>query len=192
MMRKYLAVLAAVLVFGCASTSGNLASNFGPTTKLSPGVQSANLGRDGIVTVRVSLPQPEYLAAVAVFPNQSMIPLGASDRPSGTNELAAGAQTVVLHQLPALHRTAPDWTLQDIERCNANPRYPRCQQQGYVVIVASDSAFDTRELIDNVTAVDLHGSDADVIRRMGEAAAHATGASWSASATSMTGMVAPY
>jgi hypothetical protein len=31
-----------------------------------------------------------------------------------------------------------------------------------------------------------------VIRRIGEAAAHATGASWSASATSMTGMVAPY
>lgn len=191
-MQKYLAVLAAVLVVGCASTSADMVSNFGPTTKLSPGVQSANLGTDGIVTVRVNLPQPEYLAAVAVFPNQSMIPLGTSGRPSGTDKVAVGVQALVLHQLPALHRSAPDWTLQDIERCNANPRYPRCQQQGHVVIVASDSPFDTRELIDNITAVDLHGSDADVIRRIGEAAAHATGASWSASATSMTGMVAPY
>lgn len=181
-----------MLVFGCASTSADMVSNFGPTTKLSPGVQSANLGRDGIVTVRVNLPQPEYLAAVAVFPNQSMIPLGTSGRPSGTDKTAAGVQALVLHQLPALQKSASDWTLQDIERCNANPRYPRCQQQGQVVIVASDSPFVTRELIDNITAVDLHGSDADVIRRIGEAAAHATGASWSASATSMTGMVAPY
>jgi hypothetical protein len=192
MMQRYLAGLAAVFVVGCASTSANLASNFGPTTKLSPGVQSANLGRDGIVTVRVNLPQPEYLAAVAVFPNQSVLPLGASDRPSGTKELAAGAQAVVLRQLPALHHSAPDWTLADIERCNANPHYPRCQQQGYVVIVASENPFDTREIVDNITAVDLHGSDADVIRRIGEAAAHATGAAWSATAMSMTGMVAPY
>jgi len=191
MMQRHLAVLAVVLVVGCASTSADMVTNFGPTTKLSPGVQSAYLGTEGIVTVRVNLPQPEYLATVAVFPNQSMIPLGTNGRPSGTDKVAAGTQAVVLHQLPALQKSASDWTLQDIERCNRNPHYPRCRQQGYAVVVASDSPFDTRELIDSVTAVDLHGSDADVIRRVGEAAAHATGASWSASATSMTGMVTP-
>jgi len=192
-VQKHLFGVAAVLVVGCASVSSNTASNFGPTTALRPKVESVTEGRGANFTVRLNLPQPAYVAAVEVYPNQTAVPLGTAGKLSGTAMLASGSQSVAFRVLPAsVAYKAPNWTPTDMERCNDSPNNPGCRQQGYVVVVASDTPFDPGGITDNLATVDLRGSNDDVVRRIGDAVSHAAGAAWGAAAGGITAMLAPY
>lgn len=192
-MRKHLFSVAAVLVVGCASASSNMASSFGPSVPLRPSIQTVTEGRGGSFTVRLNLPQQAYVAAVEVYPNRTAVPLGMADVLSGTRMLHSGSQTVAFQTLPTtIGYSAPDWTLTDLTRCNTNARYPGCQQQGYLVIVASDTPFSPSGITDNLATVDLRGSNDVVISRIGNAVAHATGAAWGAASGNMSAMLSPF
>lgn len=192
-MHKHLFGVAAVLVVGCASASSNMAPSFGPSVALRPTIQTVTEGRGGSFTVRLNLPQQAYVAAVEVYPNRTAVPLGMADVPSGTRMLDSGSQTVAFQTLPTtVAYTAPNWTSADWTRCNSNPRYPGCQQQGYVVVVASATPFSPSDITDNLATVDLRGSNDDVISRIGNAVAHATGAAWGAASGNMSAMLSPF
>lgn len=192
-MRKHLFSVAAVLVAGCASASSNMALRFGPTVALRPSIQTVTEGRNATFTVRLNLPQEAYVAAIEVYPNQTAVPLGTAGKLSGTSMLASGSQTVAFRTLPStVAYSAPNWTSTDWTRCHTNPRHAGCDQQGYIVIVASETSFSPSGIADNMATVDLRGSNADVVQRIGDAVANATGAAWGAAAGNITVMLSPF
>jgi hypothetical protein len=192
-MKRFLMGLITAAIAGCASAPATTVGNFGPTPSLNPRIRSVTEGRRGSFTVRVNLSQPAYVAAINVYPNQSAILLGASGLPSGTTKLESGSQSIALQTLATSPvYNAAGWGPADWTRCNSNPYHSGCQQQGYVVIVASQTPFSQDDIATNLAGVDLHGPDSDVIHRIGVAVAHATGDAWSASAGTESAMMAPY
>ena len=193
MKRIVIGLIAAAAIAGCASTPATTVASFGPTPALSPQIQSVTEGRRGSFTVRVDLPQPVYIAAIDVYPNQSATQLGTSGVPSGTTKIEGGRQSIALQTLATSHvYNAADWGPADWKRCNSSSYHSGCQQKGYVVIVASQRPFSQDDIATNLAEVDHHGADSDVIHRVGGAVAHAAGDTWAASAGASVAMMAPY
>lgn len=193
MTRRIILMVGAVALAGCASAAGSSVGSFGPSTALRPNLQSVTEGRGGTFTVRLNLPQPAYVAAVEVYPNQMMTLLGvARGAMTGTNMLSSGSQTIQLRTGAGGVYNAPDWTQADMLRCNRDPHYPKCQEQGYVVVVASATPFNPEQTAVNLSGVDIHGDSNDVLQRVSDAVAHSSGESWGATAADISAMVAPY
>lgn len=192
-MTKMTLLFGAIALAGCASAAVGSAGSFGPTTALRPSLQSVTEGRGGTFTVRLNLPEPAYVTAVEVYPNQMMTLLGvARGAATAMNMLSSGTQTILLRTGVGRVYTASDWTEADARRCNSDPQYPKCQEKGYVVVVASSAPFHPDQTAANLSAVDIHGSSSDVLQRVSNAVAHSSGEAWGATAADISAMVAPY